>query len=42
MLQDRNRASHVYDEEIAQDIFLRVPQYYDIMSKALADIEHKL
>ena len=42
MLQDRNRTSHVYEEEIAQEIFSRVPQYYEIMSQALADIEGKL
>lgn len=42
MLQDRNRASRVYEEEIAQEIFSRVPQYYEIMSQALADVEGKL
>jgi len=42
MLQDRNRTSHMYEEEVAQDIFSRVPQYYEIMRKALADIEQKL
>lgn len=42
MLQDRNRTSHVYEEEIAQEIFARVPQYYEIMSQAIADIERKM
>ncbi len=42
MLHDRNRTSHVYEEETAHEIFSRVPQYYEIMRKALADIEQKL
>lgn len=42
MLHDRNRTSHVYEEEIAQEIFLRVPQYYEIMTNALSNIEDKL
>ena len=42
MLQDRKRTSHVYEEEIAQEIFSRVPKYYEVMSRALADIEGKL
>lgn len=41
MLQDRNRTSHVYEEEIAQEIFSRVPEYYKIMHKAVSDIEGK-
>ena len=42
MLQDRNRTSHVYEEEVAREIFSRVPKYYEIMNQALADIKQKL
>lgn len=41
MLQDRNRTSHVYEEEVAQEIFRRVPEYYEVMNKALAEIQRK-
>lgn len=39
MLRDRNRTSHVYEEEIAREIFSKIPEYYQIMRQALADIE---
>lgn len=42
MLQDRNRSSHVYEEGIAQEIYSRVPQYYEIMMAALSEVERKL
>jgi nucleotidyltransferase substrate binding protein (TIGR01987 family) len=28
MLRDRNRSSHVYDEEMAREIFKRLPSHY--------------
>lgn len=33
MVEDRNRTSHVYDEEIAQEIFEKIPEYYVFMKK---------
>lgn len=31
MVEDRNRTSHTYNEETAQEIFERVPEYYLLM-----------
>lgn len=42
MLQDRNRTSHLYEEEIATEIFARIPQYHAVMAKAVSEIQRKL
>lgn len=42
MLRDRNQTSHVYQEEIANEIFERIPGYYENMTKALEDIKRRV
>lgn len=42
MLQDRNRTSHVYEEESALEIFNRIPNYYAVMTDALRQIEQRI
>lgn len=42
MLQDRNRTSHVYEEEIAREIFSRIPDYYKTMRETVSVIEGKV
>ena len=33
MLNDRNDSSHTYNEDLAQEIYSRIPNYYDEMQK---------
>ena len=39
MLQGRNRARHVYEEETAREIFVRIPGYYELMMNTLIVIQ---
>ncbi len=40
MVISRNKTSHIYHEEIAEDIVHKVPGYYDLM-KSIADVIEK-
>ncbi|QGU00464.1 hypothetical protein SYNTR_1870 [Candidatus Syntrophocurvum alkaliphilum] len=33
MVDDRNRTSHTYNEDIAEQIYARLPEYYQILNK---------
>ena len=42
MLHDRNQTSHIYDEEVAKEIYQRIPSYYQAMNELLEKIQEKL
>lgn len=37
MIDDRNLSSHIYREEIAQQLISAIPEYYQLISKLLLD-----
>ncbi len=42
MLRDRNLTSHTYEEETANDIYSRIPDYYDMMLDTLKSLEQRI
>ena len=38
MIEDRNRTSHTYREELARQVFARLPAYLAAMRAALAQV----
>lgn len=38
MLQDRNRTSHTYDEDLAKAVFQRLPNYLPLLGALLAKL----
>ena len=38
MIEDRNRTSHTYEEEIAAEVFAHLPTYHAAMRAALARV----
>jgi nucleotidyltransferase substrate binding protein (TIGR01987 family) len=41
MLEDRNRASHTYDEKLAEQLYGRLPDYLDPFRSLLEKLENK-
>jgi nucleotidyltransferase substrate binding protein (TIGR01987 family) len=41
MVQDRNKASHLYDREAMINLFYRIDQYYDIMEKTYMNLKNR-
>lgn len=40
MLEDRNRSSHIYNQKVSEEIFMRIKNYYvEIIEKILNKIE---
>lgn len=39
MLEDRNRTSHTYDEDLAKAVFRRLPNYLPLLEKLLAKLK---
>jgi len=35
MVEDRNLTSHTYNKDLAEEIYKRIPKYYDLMKKIL-------
>jgi nucleotidyltransferase substrate binding protein (TIGR01987 family) len=42
MVESRNRTSHIYHEEMAQNIAHKVPEYYDLMKKIVDRMQSKM
>ena len=42
MVEARNRTSHIYHEETAETIAVRVPEYYELMKKIIDRMARKL
>lgn len=42
MLRDRNQTSHTYEEDLAIEIFRRIPDYYVLMTQALDNLQDKV
>ena len=42
MVEDRNRTSHTYNEQTAQDIFERLPNYHLLLDELLKRLKSKL
>ena len=40
MIQDRNRTSHTYHEQLADEIIKRIPDYYQAMLAGYANLEN--
>lgn len=36
MIKDRNETSHIYKEEMAEDLIVKIPEYYKLMHKYAA------
>ncbi len=36
MIKDRNQTSHIYKEELAEDLIVKIPGYYKLMYKYVA------
>ena len=41
MLEDRNRASHTYDEKLAEQLYGRLPDYLDPFRSLMEKLENK-
>ena len=41
MIEDRNKSSHIYQEEVADQISGKIPNYYKIMKKYSENLEPK-
>jgi len=41
MLEDRNRASHTYDEKLAEQLYGRLPDYLDPFRSLMENLENK-
>jgi len=39
MLEDRNRTTHTYDEELAKDVRRRLPRYLPLLDSLVAKLE---
>lgn len=39
MIEDRNRTSHTYDEQLAKDVYRRLPSYVPLLETVLARLE---
>ncbi len=39
MLEDRNRSSHTYNEQTAEEIFSRLPRYYTALTQLLGQLK---
>lgn len=39
MLEDRNRTTHTYDEELAKEVYRRLPSYVPLLEMLLARLE---
>ncbi len=42
MLHDRNQTSHIYDEEVAMEIYRRIPSYHSAMKMTFEMLKIKL
>lgn len=42
MIKDRNITSHIYREEIAEDIKSKVPRYFDLQTAIVTGIERRM
>jgi hypothetical protein len=42
MTDDRNLTSHTYDEELAKELYNKLPQYYKLMEEILKKIEKQV
>ena len=42
MIKDRNLTSHIYREEIAEDIKSKAPRYYDLQKAIVASIQKRM
>jgi nucleotidyltransferase substrate binding protein (TIGR01987 family) len=42
MTDDRNLTSHTYDEELAKELYNKLPQYYKLMEETLKKIEKQV
>jgi len=42
MIEDRNRSAHVYDEKVAEDIFVRIKNIYSVSIRNLLENLRKL
>lgn len=41
MTDDRNLTTHTYHEEVAQQIFEKLPDYFELLKKLLSQIEQR-
>lgn len=39
MIDNRNKTSHIYPEEIAQEISIKIPHYYVLMKKVIDPLQ---
>lgn len=42
MTDDRNLTTHTYHEEVAQQIFKKLPDYYQLMNRLLDELKRKM
>ncbi len=42
MIVNRNKTSHIYHEEVAQDIAEQVPEFYELMSETIKRVQDRL
>ena len=42
MIKSRNQTSHIYHEEIAEDIANKVPEYYALMESIIGVVQKKM